>query len=238
MRQKELEDRIAARKQKSDGAQDARMEKLETLCAAQESRLKKLEDMMTEIHTNMTTVSTSPLVEPVTLKRQKATKKAGARPRPNRTSTRTAEVLLPAPDSLEVATVPARSHDDSTTREVAADPKPVMTSDEQAPTNTDVEADCVQATQTEDVVTTAETMDHVDAAKDMAQDGCEEGATTEDMDLHQDVEAEESETDDDSSDGVSGPLDEKVSSPEADEQEVVDTIATLSIEKPSADEVS
>ncbi|KAG0575182.1 hypothetical protein KC19_VG324600 [Ceratodon purpureus] len=110
----------------------------------------------------------------------------------------------------------------------------------------DVEAISTQTTQDEGAVTTTETIEHVDAAEDMAHDGHKEGATTEDMGPQQDVEAVELETDDDghfrardlhdSSDGVSAPSAEKVSSLEADEQEVVDTIATLAIEKPASDE--
>ena len=81
MRQKELEDRITATKQKSEGAHHARMEKLEALCAAQESRLKKVEDVLMELHANMIRVSTPPLLEPLTPK-QKVTKKFGGRPQP------------------------------------------------------------------------------------------------------------------------------------------------------------
>lgn len=247
MRQRDLEERTAARKQKLAGAQDTRMEKLEALCAAQESRLKRIEDMMTELHANITRVSTPPVAETVPPKQKPKKGKSGARPRPNRTSSNTAEEVVAPPTSSKTPPMPSRSQEDITAREDAADPKPMVTSDEKADTKTDVISGCIPATQDEGALTTTGTIEEVDAAEDMVHDGREEGATTEERGREQDVEAEESETEDDEhspapvprdiTSGVSAPVEDKVSSPQSDEQDVVSAIATLSTEKPAPDDV-
>lgn len=164
MRQKELEDRIIARKQKSEGAQDARMEKLEALCAAQESRLKKVEDMLTELHFNMTRVSTPPLVEPLSPK-PKATKKSGGRTRPKQASTRTAEVVVVTPESSKAGPGPTGpSPDDCKTMEEAVDARPMVTEDPKpASTKTEEETDCIRATPDEGVAADTKQVEHVDA---------------------------------------------------------------------------
>jgi hypothetical protein len=86
------------------------MDKIEALCAAQEKRLKKLEDLLTELHATMARVAPPPFVEPVAPK-QKGTKESGGRAQPKRGSSRTTKEVVvtldPDMDDVEdVATLP------------------------------------------------------------------------------------------------------------------------------------
>ena len=251
MRQKELEDRITARKEKSVGAQDARMEKIEALCAAQESRLKKVEDMLTELHANMTRVSTPPLLEPSLPKQKTKPSKSGPKPRPKQASTRSADIVLATPESSKAGTGPAGPPtDDCTTTEEVVDDCPMVTEGPKpASTTTDNEFHvCSRATPDERKSgADTEQLVYVDGAEDMAEDGLQEDANPGQSTQKQDAEEEETEGDDDvgspagdphdSSDDATAPSEEKVSSPQADEQEVVETITTLSVEKSATDQV-
>ena len=64
MRRKDLEDRLTTRKRKPEGDDDARMDKIEALFAAQEKKLKKVEDLLTELHATMARAAPPPFVEP------------------------------------------------------------------------------------------------------------------------------------------------------------------------------
>ena len=64
MRRKNLENRLTTRKRKPEGDDDARMDKIKALCAAQEKRLKKVEDLLTELHATMARAAPPPFVEP------------------------------------------------------------------------------------------------------------------------------------------------------------------------------
>lgn len=250
MRQKELEDRITARKQKSEGAQDARMEKIEALCAAQGSRLKKVEDMLTELHANMTRVSTPPLVEPLKPK-QKTTKKCGVKPRPKQATSRPADIVVATPESSKARTGPSGPPpDDCTSTEEAVDDRPVVTmGPKPASTTADEEFHVSTRATAGEMTSRADTehVEHVDGPEGMAEDGLEEGADLEQLTQKQDVEEEETEADDgvgspagdphDNSDDATAPSAEKVFSPEADEEEIVDTVTTLSVDKLATDQV-
>lgn len=123
----------------------------------------------------------------------------------------------------------------------------MLTSEEKSATKSDVISACLQTTQDVGADPTTETIHSTDAPEDMVEDGRTVGATAEERGRDEHVEAEESETDDDehspaqhrrdSTSGAAAPSGEKVSSPESDEQEVVNTIAALSTEKPAPDDV-
>ena len=110
MRRKDLENHLTTRKRKPEGDDDARMDKIEALCAAQEKRLKKVEDLLMELHATMARVAPPPFVEPAAPK-QKGTKESGGRAQPKRSSSRTSKevVVTPDPDmddAEDVATLP------------------------------------------------------------------------------------------------------------------------------------
>ena len=109
-----MEDRLTTRKRKPEGDDDAGMDKIEALCAAQEKRLKKVEDLLTELHATIARAAPPPFVKPATPK-QKSTKESGGRAQPKRGRSRTTKEVFVTPDpdmddAKDVATLldPAR----------------------------------------------------------------------------------------------------------------------------------
>jgi hypothetical protein len=283
MRRKELEDRIT-RKRKAEGDDDARMDKLEALCAAQDQRLKKVEDMLTELHATMARAAPPPFVKPAAPKqkgtkkltelhdvatraappplveqaapKQKGTKKPVGRAQPKRGSNRSGIEVLELDDPEDDCTLlePARkdatetqeSPDDCTETGDAADAPPAQ---EEAPDARTKPEEAVDAPKEPDdgAATAMETEEAFNAAIQTAGEGPEEDARTEEV-QQEDVETAKSATPNDvvspplvsdDSDVPKAPAGEKVSSeaPDEEEEEVVETIATLSTEKKVSDQV-
>jgi hypothetical protein len=238
MRRKDLEDRLTTRKQKPEDDDDARVDKIEALCAAQETRLKKVEDLLTELHATMARAAPPPFVEPAAPK-QKGTKESGGKVQPKQGSNRTAKevVITPDPDmddAEDVATLP--------------DPaRKVVTETEESPDDCTETGDGAVAPPAQEEAPDARTKpeEAVDTPTEPDEgEGPEEDAKTKEA-PQEVVETEEAATPNDvgsplqgshdGSDGPKAPSEQKTSSETTDEQQVVDTIATLSIEKNDSD---
>ena len=100
MRKREREDTLLTKKRKAAEAGDRgdreRMKRLEAVCAAQDERLKKVEEMLTELHTRL---ALSPSVVPPAPK-QKGTKKRTA----DKEKDEAAVVALDTEQAVEAAT--------------------------------------------------------------------------------------------------------------------------------------